>query len=60
MFNPPVVTGAEVTDKGLVEQYDPVICDLSIVVPIHNEEENVEPPVAESKEVLSILYSQVI
>ena len=43
MFNPPVVTATEVTDKGLVEQYAPVTCDLSVVVPIHNEEENVEP-----------------
>ena len=52
MFNPPIVTATEVTDQGLVEQYNPVTCDLSVVVPIHNEEDNVEPLVAELKEVL--------
>ncbi len=52
MFNPPILTAAEVTDRGLVEQHEPITCDLSVVVPIHNEEENVEPLYAELKEVL--------
>ncbi|HSW45005.1 MAG TPA: glycosyltransferase family 2 protein [Phycisphaerae bacterium] len=52
MLNPPIMTAMEVTDHGLAAQHDPVTCDLSVVIPIHNEEENVEPLYTELKEVL--------
>jgi len=53
MLKPPVLTATEVTDQALIAEHDPVTCDLSVVVPIHNEQENVEPLYAELNEVLS-------
>lgn len=52
MLNPPFLTATELTDPGTAGPHDPVTCDLSVVIPIHNEEDNVEPLYAELKEVL--------
>ena len=53
MLNPPVLTATEVTDQALIAEHDPVTCDLSVVVPLHNEQDNVQPLYAELNEVLS-------